>query len=55
MVMVNNSTNTNKWNNHISPNSPNIKTKKLEMQFVARDRHKHMDELNWLMGSQLSS
>jgi hypothetical protein len=37
MVMVNNSTNTNKLNNHISPSSPNIKKKKLEMRSVARD------------------
>ena len=35
--MVNNSTNTNKLNNHISPSSPNIKKKKLEMRSVARD------------------
>jgi hypothetical protein len=48
-VMVINSTNIKKTNNHLSHERSE---KTLEIQVLTRDRHNNVAELNWLMGSQ---
>ena len=57
--MVNNSTNINKTNNPISPQT--IEHKKyhdimaVEIQVLPWDRHNNLVALNWLMGSHIPS
>lgn len=52
-MMVNNSTNTNKMHDHLSPEI--IKHKRpwhLPIQILPWDRHKNMTGLNWYIGFQ---
>jgi hypothetical protein len=49
--MINNSTNINKTNNTLSPE---IIEHKKDLEVMTWDRHKHVAELNQLMGSQPS-
>ena len=56
--MVNNSTNINKTNNHLSPSLTKYKKHDnltMDILVLFWDRHKNVARLNRLLGSQLSS
>jgi hypothetical protein len=56
--MVNNSTNINKTNNHLSPSLTKYKKHDnltMDILVMSWDRHKNVARLNRLLGSQLSS